>query len=113
MPKIDICVKELHNITDGVINSAEMHYKIMAGEKLIHENELFGKSAEHHATFIIEGVPMDSLKLVYGCDSSHATLTASIVHETVNRISDFIHVLAKPIHTPIPCERVAYRESLV
>lgn len=113
MPKIDICVKKLNNIAGGVIRSAEMHYKIMAGENLIHENELFGKSEEHHAVFIIEGAPMNDLKLIYGCDSAYATLTASIVHESMNRINDYIGVMATPIYTPIPCERVGYRGSAI
>lgn len=111
MPKIDICLRKFHKISGGVICSADMHYVIMAGDRLIHKNEVFGKTEEHHTTFLVEDVPMDSIKLIYGCDSDYAILTANIVSESASRINDHIYAIAEPTYTPIPCVRVGYRGS--
>lgn len=109
MAKIDIFVKNLTRNAGGIVRSAELHYRIMSGEKVIHENALFGKTDEHHAIYIIEGVPIDSLKLFYGSNADYVTLSANEVKESATRINEHVAAMAAPIYTPIACEREGYQ----
>ncbi|MEB7890983.1 hypothetical protein NGK36_17065 [Hafnia alvei] len=109
MAKIDIFVKNLTRNSGGMVRGAELHYRIMSGEMVIHENVVFGKADEHHAIYIIEDVPIDSLKLFYGSNADYVTLSANEVKESATRINKYVAAMAAPIYTPIPCEREEYQ----
>lgn len=109
MAKIDICVRKLIRQDGDIIRGAELHYRIMSGQRVIHKNQIIGKAEEHHAIYLIEDVAIESLKVFYASNASHAKLIVSKVEESATRINEYVAAMAAPIYTPIPCEREEYQ----